>query len=159
MESPPLRLQFLQWEWRAQGRTTNSPSIVGHIMGAPTLLSSHEDCREICIMLNHWECDCDEEEGKGLQQSAQESWQSKFIPAGPQQSFQSAALLICTNNVVVHSDQGTSWSADLLDLCTISNEAFFLALEPGLSSPRQELSHRPTCLGECLLVPFGQRGC
>lgn len=62
-------VQFLQWKREPRNTTSTAFSILGHVMGVPTLIVYHRDCRG-SVGLNNWESDCDGEEGRGLQQSA-----------------------------------------------------------------------------------------
>lgn len=44
----PLSLQSLQWEKESSGWTYSSPRVMGHFLGAPTPVSLHKNCRDIC---------------------------------------------------------------------------------------------------------------
>lgn len=63
--------------------TTSYPGVVGHFVGAPTLVLSHGDGRRTngTQPLGIWH---DGEEGKGFQQSANGSQQTKVIPGVPE---------------------------------------------------------------------------
>lgn len=64
VERSPLSLPFLQWEERIwEGHSPSLPSVVGCLVGATTLWS----CPKGTAGLNHWESDCEGEEGRGLQ--------------------------------------------------------------------------------------------
>ena len=102
---------FLQQEKKTQGVQPALSSIVGHFVGAPTLISHYEDCRGIWEF-NHQKSD-DDRGRRHLPQPAQGSWQMEFIPAVPKQKSQPPALFICSPKSEIHSDQRTWQSAHI----------------------------------------------
>ena len=100
------------------GKHTMTPSIVGHFVGAPALISFHGIARNLV--------DACKNNG---------SWQIEFTPCSAQVLIPTRVLLICRTKLGAHSDQGTWRGADLSD--SDFKQGVLLALDPGLPMPGQ----------------------
>ena len=60
------------------GKHTMTPSIVGHFVGAPSVVFPPRDFRRICEVQPL--VVCDREGGRGLQQPALGFWHTEFLP-------------------------------------------------------------------------------
>lgn len=64
VERSPSSIRFLQQEKRTSGERQPLPSVVGHVVGARTLISRHGDYRGLSGP-SHRESDCDRKGGRG----------------------------------------------------------------------------------------------
>lgn len=107
---------------------------------------------EESVRFKHWECDWDEEVGRGSQQTAHDSWQSSSYLQCPSGS---------SNQWLYSPAEPNQW-------CTLSRELVGVqislewgvlpALETRVSMCRQEAKSLPYPLGRVSSTPSGQKG-
>ena len=97
-------------------------------MGVPLCSYLREITKE-SVELDHWEWDCNAEDGEGLAATRAQIWADGAPTAGPKEYSPPAASLTCRADTGVQSDQDTGQSTGLPDL---EPRRAWLALEAAL---------------------------